>query len=87
MALVDKNFKDQLNHTSGKKRKTTDKLVFKWGHTNPLIFINEFEKCADVPTDLEKLLKIRSFVDDAHKGTENYSRTVKYIYEYVNVYG
>lgn len=50
------------------KTKDTSQLIFISGQTNPLIFLNEYEKCADVNTDKNKMFKIRNFVDDIHRG-------------------
>lgn len=48
--------------------KTTNYLVFASGQTNPLLFLNEFEKCRDLKTEQDKMYKIRHFVDECHKG-------------------
>lgn len=61
-----------LNVSSDKKRKTkdfntTDKLVFVSGESNPLVFLNSFEKCDDVKLEKDKMFKIRHFVDDNHR--------------------
>lgn len=49
-------------------RENTDQLVFISGQSNPLLFLNEFEKCRDVKTEKDKMFKIRNFVDACHKG-------------------
>ncbi|KAJ6642899.1 hypothetical protein Bhyg_07855 [Pseudolycoriella hygida] len=42
-------------------------LVFISGETNPLLFINQFEKCIDVKADKDKMYNIRHFVDESHR--------------------
>lgn len=42
---------------------SSDDLIFVYGKTNPLIFLDKFEKCTDVKTDKDKLFKIRNFVN------------------------
>lgn len=48
--------------------KYTDGLVFISGQTNPLLFLNEYEKCRDLKDDKDKMFKIRNFVDAPHRG-------------------
>lgn len=55
------------NHSQRRKRSNTDDLVFIAGETNPLIFLNDFEKCNDVTTEKDKLYKLRNFVNDEDK--------------------
>ncbi len=55
-----------------KSDKTTNRLVFAPGRSNPLLFLNDFEKCNDIKNDQGKMYKIRNFVDDCHKGKINF---------------
>lgn len=50
------------------KDRTANRLVFASGQTNPLLFLNDFEKCSDLKTDKDKMYKILHFVDECHKG-------------------
>lgn len=56
------------NGNQSKSDKTTDRLIFASGQSNPLLFLNHFEKCSDLKNDQDKMFKIRHFVDDCHKG-------------------
>lgn len=60
----------QANETLNPKssQKSSHRLVFISGQTNPLMFLNDFEKCSDLKTDKEKMYKILHFVDECHKG-------------------
>lgn len=62
--------KSDNNETSNCKssRKNTKDLVFMSGQSNPLLFLDSFEKCCDVKTEKDKMLKIRNFVDACHRG-------------------
>lgn len=51
-----------------KSDKTTNRLIFASGQSNPLLFLNDFERCSDLKNDEDKMYKIRRFVDDCHKG-------------------
>lgn len=55
--------------TSKSIDKSTKRLVFISGQTNPSLFVNEFEKCSDVKSDKDKMYQILDFVDECHKGT------------------
>ncbi|KAJ6639456.1 hypothetical protein Bhyg_12201 [Pseudolycoriella hygida] len=50
-----------------KKGLSSYDLKFIDGESNPLIFLDRFEKCVDVKTDKDKLYKIRNFVIEEHK--------------------
>lgn len=54
---------------SGRKNepKSSDDLIFVHGKTNPVIFLDEFEKCTDVKTAKDKLFKIRNFVNQSDR--------------------
>lgn len=45
----------------------TTQMVFNPGHTNPLLFLNKFEKCVDMKTDKDKMFLIRNFVHEDHR--------------------
>ncbi len=51
--------------------RTTAQLVFVSGETNPLLFLNQFDKCKDLKTKNDKMYKIRDFVDECHKGKKS----------------
>lgn len=69
--MVNDQFEETLDDNKTKStRKTTDKLVFISGTSNPLLFINEFVKCNDVPTDNDKMFKLRNFVNESHRGKD-----------------
>ena len=58
----------QSNYSQGKKSiNTTDDLIFVVGKTNPVTFLNLFEKCSDVKNHKDKIFKIRNFVNDEHR--------------------
>lgn len=67
MQLAGKQTADQPNCTRKIRSKSSDNLVFAVGKTNPLIFLNEFEKCDDTKTEKDKLFKIRNFVSEQDK--------------------
>ncbi|KAJ6642671.1 RNA-directed DNA polymerase from mobile element jockey [Pseudolycoriella hygida] len=48
--------------------KTTKRLLFISGQTNPLLFLNDFEKCVDTKNEKDKKFKIIHFVDECHRG-------------------
>lgn len=45
---------ESLNLSQRTGSKSSDNLIFAVGKTNPLIFLNEFEKCNDVHTEKDK---------------------------------
>lgn len=57
----------EYNTLKPSELKSTD-LVFASGATNPLLFLNQFEKCIDVKSDKDKKYNIGHFVDECHKG-------------------
>lgn len=57
----------EYNTLKPSELKSTD-LVFASGETNPLLFLNQFEKCIDVKSDKDKMYIIQHFVDESHKG-------------------
>lgn len=67
MVLANKQLGNQLSESKSSDKSTT-RLVFISGQTNPLLFLNDFEKCRDLKTDKDKMYKIRHFVDECHKG-------------------
>lgn len=60
--------KDEIGKTKPIE-KSTRRLVFISGETNPLFFLNGFEKCVDLKSDSDKMYRIMHFVDECHKGT------------------
>lgn len=67
MELANKVFETQSSKSKSSTKSTT-RLMFISGETNPLLFLNEFEKCCDLKTDKDKMYKIRHFVDEGHIG-------------------
>lgn len=59
--------------------KITAQLVFIPGQTNPVLFLNEFEKCRDLKSDKEKMCKIRNFVTDVHRGKNTVSHLIDFV--------
>lgn len=69
LSLVNEQFEDKSSKTKPLPKSRVE-LVFACGQTNPLLCINEFEKCCDVKTDKDKMFKIRNFVNDSHRGKD-----------------
>lgn len=74
MQFINKQSEKSENEASNSKSllKSSDQLVFISGQTNPLLFVNVFEKCRDLKTDKDKMFKIRNFVDASHRGKKIY---------------
>lgn len=67
------NPSQSVGDASTSKTKTTKQIIFIAGQTNPMYFLNEFEKCRDVTNEKDKMYKIRNFVDGSHRGKNSIS--------------
>lgn len=70
MELTNEQSKKEASNSKS-SYKYTDQMIFISGQTNPLLFLNEYEKCRDLNDDKEKMFKIRNFVDAPHKSEFN----------------
>lgn len=50
-----------------KKAKVLDQMAFIYGQTNPITFLNEFERCKEFKNERDKMFKLRNIVDEPHK--------------------
>lgn len=66
------------------KDRTANRLVFASGQTNPLLFLNDLEKCSDLKTDKDKMYKILHFVDECHKG--NMKNRLPFSFDFLILY-